>query len=317
MSTHELRTKVQDDSESAPMLGKMMDFFNSGTSTSSKGPRRRENLQRRFSIVSETSKGSMSRVYRAIDNQTGRTVCLKVQAREKNEAAKSRASASETRPSEGEMAIQFVHPHIVRTLEHGTSTQGEHYLVMEYIDGVSLQYVRESRSARTAQKVELLAQAAEGLSAMHTSGFIHHDINPRNFLVDRDQNVKLIDFGLAVPNTPAFRRPGNRTGTVQYMAPELLRREPIDERIDIFAFGVLAFEFLTDRLPYDATNTTTMMLQRINSEPLDPAAVKPKLSEELCDILRQLTARRKDERWPRMSTLPDALRSIPVKRQRA
>jgi serine/threonine protein kinase len=298
------------------MLGKMMEFFGSGTSASSTGPRRRENLQRRFSIVSESSKGSMSRVYRAIDNQTARTVCLKVQARGKNEAAKSRASASETRPSEGEMAIHFVHPHVVRTLEYGTSTQGEHYLVMEYIDGVSIQYVRESRSARTAEKVELLAQAAEGLAAIHASGFIHHDINPRNFLVDREQNVKLIDFGLTVPNTPAFRRPGNRTGTVQYMAPELLRREPIDERIDIFAFGVLAFELLTDRLPYDATNTTAMMLQRINSEPLDPVAVKPKLSDELCNILRQLTARRTDERWPRMCTLADALRSIPVKRQR-
>ena len=96
------------------------------------------------------------------------------------------------------------------------------------------------------------------------------------------------------------------------MAPELLRREPIDERIDIFAFGVLAFELLTDRLPYDATNTTAMMLQRINSEPLDPAAVKPKLSDELCNILRQLTARRTDQRWPRMSTLADALRpSLP------
>jgi serine/threonine protein kinase len=299
------------------MLGKMMEFFGSGTSTSSNGPRRRENLQRRFSIVSETSQGSMSRVYRAIDNQTGRTVCLKVQAREKNEAAKSRASASEVRPPEGEMAIHFVHPHIVRTLEYGTSIKGEHYLVMEYIDGVSLQYVRESRSARTAQKVELLAQASEGLAAVHAGGFIHHDINPRNFLVDRDQNVKLIDFGLAVPNTPAFLRPGNRTGTVQYMAPELLRREPIDERIDIFAFGVLAFELLTDRLPYDATNTTTMMLQRINSEPLDPAVIKPKLSEELCNILRQLTAKRKDQRWPRMCTLAEALRSIPVKRRRA
>jgi eukaryotic-like serine/threonine-protein kinase len=299
------------------MLGKMMEFFGSGTSTSSNGPRRRENLQRRFSIVSETSQGSMSRVYRAIDNQTGRTVCLKVQAREKNEAAKSRASASEVRPPEGEMAIHFVHPHVVRTLEYGTSIKGEHYLVMEYIDGVSLQYVRESRSARTAQKVELLAQASEGLAAVHAGGFIHHDINPRNFLVDRDQNVKLIDFGLAVPNTPAFVRPGNRTGTVQYMAPELLRREPIDERIDIFAFGVLAFELLTDRLPYDATNTTTMMLQRINSEPLDPAVIKPKLSEELCNILRQLTAKRKDQRWPRMCTLAEALRSIPVKRRRA
>lgn len=299
------------------MLGKMMDFFGSGPSTSSKGQRRRENLQRRFSIVSETARGSMSRVYRAIDNQTARTVCLKVQSREKNEAAKSRASATENRPPEGEMAIQLVHPHIVRTFEYGTSTQGEHYLVMEFIDGVSIQYVRESRSARTAQKVELLAQAAEGLAAVHASGFIHHDINPRNFLVDRNQDVKLIDFGLTVPNTPAFRRPGNRTGTVQYMAPELLRREPIDERIDIFAFGVLAFEFLTERLPYDATNTTTMMLQRINSEPLDPAAVKPKLSEELCNILRQLTAKRTDQRWPRMCTLADALRSIPVKRKRA
>ena len=298
------------------MLSKLKEMFGPGPSTRAAARRRRVNLQRRFAIVSETSRGSMSRVYRAIDNETGRTVCLKIQLREKNEAAAARASAQEPRPPEGEIAIQLVHPHIVRTFEYGDSNQGEHFLVMEYIDGVSLQYVRETRSARTAQKVELLAQAAEGLAAVHAAGFIHHDINPRNFLVDREQQVKLIDFGLAVPNTPAFRRPGNRTGTLQYMAPELLRREPIDERIDIFAFGVLAFEFLTDRLPYDANNSTTMMLQRINTEPLDPAVVKPKLSEELCEILRKLTARRKDQRWPTMSTLPEALRSVPAKRQR-
>jgi len=187
---------------------------------------------------------------------------------------------------------------------------------MEYIDGVSFQYLREARLARTAQRVELLAQAAEGLAAVHAAGFMHHDINPRNFLVAREQQVKLIDFGLAVPNTPAFRRPGNRTGTVQYMAPELLRREPIDERIDIFAFGVVAFELLTDRLPYDASNTTTLMIQRINTEPLDPAVVKPKLSDEICDILRKLTARRKEQRWAALSTLPEALRSVPAKRPR-
>jgi eukaryotic-like serine/threonine-protein kinase len=301
------------------MIGKLKELFGPGGSSPSQGrvQGRRQNLQRRFAIVAETASGSMSRVYRAIDNQTGRTVCLKIQTREKNEAATARASAQEARPLEGEMAIHLVHPHVVRTLEYGASTRGEHFLVMEFIDGLSLQFIRESRSARTAQKVELLAQAAEGLAAVHSAGFIHHDINPRNFLVDREQQVKLIDFGLTVPNTPAFCRPGNRTGTVQYMAPELLRREPIDERIDVFAFGVLAFEFLTDRLPYDATNTTTMMLQRINSEPLDAAVVKPKLSTELCDILRQLTARRKDQRWPSMKTLPDALRSVPAKRQRS
>jgi eukaryotic-like serine/threonine-protein kinase len=299
------------------MLGKLKEMFGPGGSSPSKGSRRRVNLQRRYAIVSETSRGSMSRVYRALDNETGRTVCLKIQERDKNAAATARASANEAKPLEGEMAIHLVHPHIVRTFEHGTSTQGEHFVVMEFIDGVSLQYVRESRSARTAAKVELLAQAADGLAALHAAGFIHHDINPRNFLVDRDQHVKLIDFGLAIPNKPAFCRPGNRTGTLQYMAPELLRREPIDERIDIFAFGVLAFELLTDRLPYDATNTTTMMLQRINTEPLDPAVVKPKLSDEICGLLRQLTARRKDQRWPAMSTLPQALRSVPAKRPRA
>jgi eukaryotic-like serine/threonine-protein kinase len=298
------------------MLGKLKEIFGPAPSTPGGARRRRINLQRRFTIVSETARGSMSRVFRALDNETGRTVCLKVQNREKNAAAAARTSSQVPRPSEGEIAIQLVHPHVVRAFEHGTSNQGEHYLVMEFVDGVSLQYIREARAARTAQKVELLAQAAEGLAAVHAAGFIHHDINPRNFLVNREQQVKLIDFGLAVPNTPAFRGPGNRTGTLQYMAPELLRREPIDERIDLFAFGVLAFEFLTDRLPYDARNSATLMLQRINSEPLDPAVVKPKLSEEICDILRKLTAKRKEQRWAAFSTLPEALRSVPAKRPR-
>jgi serine/threonine protein kinase len=298
------------------MLSMLKNIFGTGQSPRAKGSRRRVNLARRFALIAETSHGSMSRVYRAIDNEVGRNVCLKVQMREKNAAAAARTATKEPRPLEGEIALQLMHPHIVRTYDYGESTQGEHFIVMEYIDGFSLQYIRETRAARTAQKVELLAQAAEGLAAVHAAGFIHHDINPRNFLVDREQRVKLIDFGLSVPNTPVFRRPGNRTGTLQYMAPELLRREPIDERIDIFAFGVMAFELLTDRLPYDGSNSTTLMLQRINVNPLDPAVAKPKLSEELCQILRQLTARQRDQRWPTMHTLPDALRRIPAKRPR-
>ena len=162
---------------------------------------------------------------------------------------------------------------------------------MEYIDGLSLQFLRETKSVpRLDDKLELLAQAAEGLAAVHAAGFIHHDINPRNFLVDRDQRVKLIDFGLTVPNTPVFCRPGNRTGTLNYMAPELVRREPIDERIDIFAFGVVAFEFLTDKLPYDSTSSMASMLGRINHEPLDPIKANPNLPAPVLDLLRKLTA---------------------------
>ncbi len=201
------------------MLGKLKEIFGPGRSSPSQGSRRRVNLQRRFSIVSETARGSMSKVYRALDNETGRTVCLKVQSPEKNKAAASRASGKDQRPLEGEMAIHLAHPHIVRTFEHGMSNRGEHFIVMEFINGVSLQFVRETRAAKPDEKIEMLAQAAEGLAALHSAGYIHHDINPRNFLADRDQNIKLIDFGLTVPNTPAFCRPGNRTGTLDYMRP--------------------------------------------------------------------------------------------------
>jgi serine/threonine-protein kinase len=300
------------------MIGKLKEMFAVGSGSQGSVRRSRVNLQRRFLVLADTSsQGSMSRVYKAHDQETGRTICLKVQNREKNAAAAARASREEPRPPEGEIAIQVSHPNVVPTLEYGDTTAGEHYLVMEFIDGYNFQYLRELKLGRTAQKVEWLAQAAEGLAAVHAAGFIHHDVNPRNFLLSRDHQVKLIDFGLAIPNTPAFRGPGNRTGTLQYMAPELIRREPIDERIDIFSFGVVAFELITERLPYPATTSTTTMLQRINTEPLDAAKVKPKLSDELSEVLRKLTARKRDDRWPSMENVAQTLRSLPAKRPRS
>lgn len=270
---------------------------------------RRIQLERRFTLVSQFSQGSMSRVYRAMDNETGRTVCLKLQHREKTAAAIARTGKLH-RPSEGEIASKIVHPHVVRTFEYGETTKGEYYLVMEFIDGVSVVFLRESRALDYGRKLEILSQAAEGLAEIHTRGFIHHDFGPKNLLVDREGQVKIIDFGLAVPNTPAFRKPGNRTGTLQYMAPELLRREPTDERIDIFSFGVTAYELFTDRLPYDATNSMAMMLQRINSDPLDPALAGPHLAPELCHVLRRAIAKRKEERYPSMTEVVTALQGL-------
>ncbi len=292
------------------MLSTLKKMFGGQSGGGSKPRAGRVNLGRRFTLVAETGQGSMSRVYRAVDNESGRSVCLKVQIPEKNQAAAARAEKSE-RPDEGEIGMKIVHPNVVRTLEYGLTTKNEHYVVMEFIDGPSLQFVRETRSApRLDDKLELLAQAADGLTAFHQAGYIHHDIGPRNFLTTREGQVKLIDFGLAIPNTPAFRRPGNRTGTLNYMAPELIRRETIDERIDVFSFGVLAFEFLTDRLPYDSTNSMATMLARINSEPLDPAKANPALPKEVLQLLRKVTARRREDRWPKMVTLVDELRKL-------
>jgi serine/threonine protein kinase len=295
------------------MLGKLKGLFGSKKPAGTAPRMKRVNIDRRFTLISLTGQGSMSKVHKAVDNENGRTICLKVQHFEKQAAANARTAADQ-KPPEGVIASKVNHPHVVRTYEFGMTPKGDHFLVMEFIDGFSLQFIREARSADLAQKLELLAQAAEGLAAVHAAGFIHHDIGPKNFLVNREQQVKLIDFGLAIPDTAVFRKPGNRTGTLLYMAPELIRRETIDNRIDIFSFGAMAFEFLTDRLPYDANEANSMaaLLQRINSDPIDPATANPTLPEPLCDLLRKLTARRKEERWARMSSLPEALRSIPV-----
>jgi serine/threonine protein kinase len=275
---------------------------------------KRTNIARRFQILSETSQGSMSKVFKAIDQDNGRTVCLKVQDRAKTTAAMARTGATaELRPTEGEIGSKIIHPHVVRTVEYGESNKREYYVVMEYIDGVSLTFVRESRGLKLAEKIDLLAQSAEALAAVHAAGYIHHDFGPKNLLVDRNDQIKLIDFGLAIPNTPEFRKPGNRTGTLNYLAPEVIRREPKDERLDIFAWGVTAFEFFTGRQPYDYTpDSLSQMRLRINSDPYELSKIAPHLPPALCEIVDRTLTRRKEDRWPKANTLADALREVPL-----
>lgn len=274
---------------------------------------RRVNLAKRFTIIHEIGQGSMSHVYKALDNEVGRTVCLKVQDSAKTTAAKAR-STQVGRMSEGEIGQKIVDPHVVKTYEYGVSPKGEYFLVMEFIDGLSLQHTRQTRVLDLATKIELLAQAADSLAAVHAAGFIHHDFGPKNLLVTRDDWVKLIDFGLAVPNTPAFQRPGNRTGTLQYMAPELIRRESTDERLDIFSWGMTAFEFFTNRLPYDASAADPMaqMRQRMNIEPIGLERVAPHLPAELTSLINKALAKRKEDRWNSMARMAEALRELPV-----
>lgn len=271
---------------------------------------RKVNLDKKFAIIAETGQGSMSRVYRAVENETGRIVCLKLQDKGKTDAALTRTIQA-GRPTEGEIGQQITHENVVRTYDFGLSSKGEYFLVMEFVEGVSLNFIRQS-NAELARKIELLAQAAEGLAAVHARGYMHHDYGPKNLLVDRTDTIKLIDFGLAIPNTPQFQRPGNRTGTLQYMAPELVRRESVNERIDIFSWGVSAFELLTGKLPYDATDPMGMIRQRMNIDPMDIQQAAPKLPEDLCAIIRKTLVRKPQDRWAKASTLPAALRALPV-----
>jgi serine/threonine-protein kinase len=209
------------------------------------------NLKARFELLREAVSGTMSEFHMARDRQSGQIVGLKILDREKTAQLESRFSGVE-KPKEGEIAVTFEHPHIVKTFEHGVSTENTQFLVMEFLDGPGLNSLIVARSEKlVGRRIELLRQAAESLAAVHRAGYIHRDVCPRNFVANKDcTSLKLIDFGLTVPNNPPFTLPGNRTGTPNYMAPEVVRRRPTSTKLDVFAFGVTAFELCAFELPW-------------------------------------------------------------------
>src|SRR5262249_8045037 len=152
------------------------------------------------------------------------------------------------------------------TFEHGLSTEGEYYLVMELIEGMGLNFLIETNSPELkGNRVNYLTQLADALEYVHRQGFLHRDICPRNVMVTREGLVKLIDFGLTIPNRPEFCKPGNRTGTPNYLAPELIRRVTTDHRVDLFALGVTAYETFTGGLPWEKAESLQTLLSHMNS----------------------------------------------------
>jgi len=200
------------------------------------------NVRSRFELLREAISGTMSTFHMARDRETKEVVGLKILDREKTAALEARFVGI-TKPKEGEIAVTLAHPQIVRTIEHGITTENEQYLVMEFLDGPGLNSLIVGRSEQLqGRRLSLLRQAAEAIAAVHRAGYIHRDICPRNFVVSKEtDSLKLIDFGLTVPATAPFMQPGNRTGTANYMAPEVVRRRPTSQRLDIFAFGVTAY----------------------------------------------------------------------------
>jgi serine/threonine-protein kinase len=205
----------------------------------------------RYEILREAVSGTMSNFHMARDRETEQIVGLKILDKKKTDALEARFRGL-SKPTEGEIATSFHHPRIVVTHSHGITTNDEQFLVMEYLDGPGLNALIISRSPLlNGNRLTLARQAAEALEAVHNAGYIHRDICPRNFVCSKDAtSLKLIDFGLTVPAEKEFMQPGIRTGTPNYMAPEVVRRRPTDKRLDIFSFGVSIYELFAFDLPW-------------------------------------------------------------------
>ncbi len=207
-------------------------------------------LWKRFERLRESSSGTMSAFYKVRDLKSGEIFGLKIVDAAKAAAVESRYK-SLGKPCEGEIGQKIVGPNIVRTLEWGTTTTNEPFLVMEYIDGALLHsLITSHKTFSPAQRIDLVRQAATAVAAVQAAGFVHRDICPRNFILQPSGRLVLIDFGLAVPDKPVFLQAGNRVGTPNYMAPEVVRRRQADKRLDIFSFGVTAYEICAGQGPW-------------------------------------------------------------------
>ena len=273
----------------------------------------RVDIKKRFELKNRVGQGSMSKVYRAHDRQNDRMVALKLLDTRKTADLEARFDGLE-RPPEWEISLRLRHPNVVETFEHGLSTEGERFMVMEFIEGAGLSFLIDTQAPQLeGRRLDVLKQLALGVEYLHRINLIHRDLCPRNVLVNETGQVKLIDFGLVVPNTPEFRRPGNRTGTANYMAPELIRRQPTDQRIDLFSYSVTAYELLTGTLPWEATESLQAAMQHINEPPLDIRKQKPDLDEKLAEIIMKGLTHDPNDRWQKMTELRRALETVPKK----
>ncbi len=269
---------------------------------------KRTDITKRFVLQNRVGQGSMSKVWKATDTDTGRIVALKVLDKEKTIKLEERFKGL-NKPSEGEVAVQLRHPNIVQTYEHGLTMEREPFLVMEFLEGVSLSYLVDTQNeVMQNHRLKLMVELAEGVNHFHRQNWIHRDICPRNVLVTQhDNQIKLIDFGLVVPNTPDFRKPGNRTGTANYMAPELLRRQPTDQRIDVFSYSVTCYEMWTRRFPWDTSVASDNPMQRVN-QPMDDIRNHVKdIDEQVASIIMRGLESKPNDRWQSMAKVLEAL----------
>jgi len=233
----------------------------------------------RYEVMSVIGRGATSIVYLVRDVTTGKDQALKA-------LRALDAQARRRLVREMQAVDRIVHPNIVRLSDIGEGDDGTMFLVMEYVRGFDLATVISNDGLEPIRAIRIAEQIASALEAAHAKGVVHRDLKPENvLLVDTEgarDVVKILDFGIAkVAGAPSLTATGWIVGTPGFIAPEALVGAPIDNRSDIYSFGVLLYEMLTATLPYDATGSSELVVKTATSDPITLRDRKPSLPAAL------------------------------------
>ncbi|HXC45484.1 MAG TPA: protein kinase [Solirubrobacteraceae bacterium] len=242
----------------------------------------------RYQLQSRLGFGGMSTVHLAFDKRLERRVAVKLLA---EHLAEDPTFVSRFQ-REAQAAARLIHPNIVQVFDSGQDERsGQYFIVMEYIEGQSCaEILRDDGWIEVDEAVAIIEQACEGLHYAHRHGVVHRDVKPGNLLRSRDGEVKLADFGIAkATEQSSITQVGSVLGTAAYLAPEQARGEEAGARADLYALGVVTYQLISGRLPYEAASLTELALKQQQEEPamLDTlvAAVTPELAEAVAVAL--------------------------------
>jgi serine/threonine protein kinase len=265
----------------------------------------------RYQILREAVSGTMSNFHMARDRETNEIVGLKILDKEKTEALEARFKGLK-KPTEGVIAASINHPKIVKTFSHGHTTTGEQFIVMEFLDGPGLNSLIIGRSKLLdGNRLNLTRDAAEAIEAVHAAKFIHRDVCPRNFVCSPDaSSLKLIDFGLTVPAEKEYMLPGNRTGTPNYMAPEVVRRKATDQRLDVYSFGASVYELFAFELPWQRGTDGRAAMGHGQHELPPLSKYYPKIDKTLEAAIMKCLETEATNRWQSMTQFLNAIKRV-------
>ncbi len=254
----------------------------------------------RYRIVRPLGEGAMGVVYLAQDPQIERLLAIKtVRPAESVVASGTRvAERHERLLREARTVGRLIHPNIVTLFDAGEQ-DGLLYLAFEYVEGPSLdQRLRSGEPVSTAEALRIARETAEGLAYAHARGVVHRDVKPANLLLAADGRVKISDFGIAkvVGQATELTLTGTVVGSPHYLSPEQVRGEELDGRSDLFSLGVVLYELLGGRRPFDGETLTTLVYQILHQEP-PPIELRPELAPMLSETLGRLLAKDRDLRF--------------------
>lgn len=252
----------------------------------------------RYEILEKIGAGGMSDVYKAKDQVLGRFVAVKIL---KPEFAEDVNFVTKFH-TEAQSAAGLQHPNIVNIYDVG-SEEHVHFIVMEYVEGITLKtYIEKKGQLNYKEAISIAIQVARGIEAAHNNNIVHRDIKPQNIMISHEGKVKVTDFGIARAATSNTIH-SDVMGSVHYTSPEQARNGFVDGKSDIYSLGIVMYEMVTGRVPFDGDTTVSIAIQHLQEEMVAPSVYAPDLPISLEKIIMKCTQKSQDRRYASMGDL--------------